>query len=101
MKHEVITHEIKGIQCDSPKCDYEDDNVEFKPEKWLNKPCPKCGSNLFTQKAWEQLKATQKFLELINGIAKKVGLDTEGAEYEKFEMIHDENGLFKGMIKKD
>jgi len=41
---------ISGIKCDSLTCDYCDDNVHVNGyEDWLNKPCPKCGSNLLTQ----------------------------------------------------
>lgn len=48
---------IKGIKCDNPNCDYINKDVEFKDyKKWINKPCPKCGANLLTQKILTALK---------------------------------------------
>jgi hypothetical protein len=41
--------EIKGIKCDKPSCDYRDDSVTTSQYKeYIDKPCPKCGSNLLT-----------------------------------------------------
>lgn len=42
--------EIKGIKCDNDSCDYEDHSVtKHQYKEYLNKPCPKCGSNLLTE----------------------------------------------------
>ena len=45
----AICYRVKGIKCNNPACDYRNDTVRLEdwPE-WLNKPCPKCGSNLLT-----------------------------------------------------
>lgn len=60
---------IKGIKCDNPKCDYHNDNVEFREyEQWLNKPCPKCGANLLTQKDFDNTKMLIRLAEIFNNI---------------------------------
>lgn len=38
---------VKGIKCDNPECDFKDMSVNFEDYKnWVNRPCPKCGTNL-------------------------------------------------------
>jgi len=47
--------EISGIKCDC--CKYKNSNVQMKDyNKWLNKSCPLCGSNLLTQADYETVK---------------------------------------------
>lgn len=42
--------QIRGIKCDNPNCDFSDMTVKYEDyDKWLNKPCPKCGHNLLTK----------------------------------------------------
>lgn len=68
---QAIDYKIKGIKCDNPDCDFRDETVEYKDYKnWLNKPCPKCGSNLLTQKDLETIKAIIKLVKIINWITK-------------------------------
>lgn len=62
---------IKGIKYDNPNCDFMDNTVEFKDYKdWLNKPCPKCGENLLTQKDLDAVKALIKITNIVNWIMK-------------------------------
>lgn len=58
---------IKGIKCDNAECDYRDDSVtvEDYPE-WLDRPCPKCGSNLLTKADLDLVKAIMATADLIN-----------------------------------
>lgn len=54
--------DIKGIKCDN--CDYKNEDVKLEEyEKWLNKPCPKCGNNLLTQ---EDLDSVTKFKAIVD-----------------------------------
>ena len=47
----VFEVQIEGIKCDNPTCDYKDNSVTIKEyESYLNRPCPKCGANLLTEK---------------------------------------------------
>ena len=62
---------IKGIKCDGDNCDYKDETVEFKDYGvWLNKPCPRCGSNLLTQKDLDITRILIKLANIINWFAK-------------------------------
>jgi predicted nucleic acid-binding Zn-ribbon protein len=63
---------IKGIKCDNKGCDYKNEDVSMSDyEKWLNKPCPKCGSNLLTQADYETTKALLAFTETLNDVLPK------------------------------
>lgn len=60
---------ISGIVCDA--CDYRCDNVQFAEyRKWVNKPCPKCGANLLTEKDYKKCTSIIKKVELANKIGK-------------------------------
>ena len=53
----------KGIKCDKEGCGWKDDSVTIETmEEWRNKPCPVCGSNLLTDKDWNTIVFTNKFL---------------------------------------
>ena len=72
-KRDAIRFNIGGIKCDNPKCDYIDQSVELEDyPNWLNKPCPKCGSNLLTQADYDKIKM---IIDLINTINHSVELD--------------------------
>lgn len=55
--------EISGIKCDAPGCGYRDDAVkrEEYPD-YINRPCPKCASNLLTQKDYSFVVALEKWV---------------------------------------
>lgn len=89
---------IKGIKCDNPNCDYREE-VEIKDikdcDKWLNKQCPKCGQNLFTQNDYVSLKILTMFTDLLNAILPK-GKDDEKPEVFSVKM----NGSGKVVFEK-
>lgn len=93
---DAIEYTIKGIKCDNPKCNWEDNEAEFIPENWLNVPCPECGANLFTQASWDQMKTMQKFIDAINGTAKKLGIVKGDEKRVTIKALHDENGMING-----
>lgn len=75
---DAVELSIKGIKCDNPKCDFKDDNVEFKDyAKWLNKPCPKCGKNLLTQTDYDNTKAILEIVKITNTMFPKRKDDDE------------------------
>ena len=38
---------VCGIKCENKECDYVDITVTLKDlDNWIDKPCPKCGTNL-------------------------------------------------------
>ena len=54
---QALKMNIGGIKCDNKECDFNDMTVLFEDyANWLNKPCPKCGSNLLTQKDYDCTK---------------------------------------------
>lgn len=67
--NDAIEMNIRGIQCDNPKCDFRDMNVKYEDhESWLNKPCPKCGENLLTEKDYKSCKRLIKAIRFFNKI---------------------------------
>lgn len=66
---DALRLDIRGIKCDNPDCDYREEGVLVSDyEKWLNKPCPKCGSNLLTQADYEATKALITVTKIINSV---------------------------------
>ncbi len=73
---EAIQFSVGGIKCDNPTCDYMDQAVELKDyPNWLNKPCPKCGSNLLTQADYDNVQAIIELTGIINQSLGSVGDD--------------------------
>ena len=70
--------EISGIQCDNINCNYENEDVQVgEYEQWLNKPCPKCGSNLLTEADFRTVRimmviCNNPIIKVINAIANKL-----------------------------
>ena len=100
-----ITTKISGIKCDNPDCDFADHNVEFKDyDKWLNKPCPKCGQNLLTEQDYETCQFLFNLTNTINEIASNeiynfdnndqqafisINMDGTGNVYYDINKVHD------------
>jgi len=77
---------IHGIKCDNIDCDFVDMEVKVEDyDKWLNKPCPKCGTNLLTQ---EDFDNTQLIISLVNTMNKILPQDknNEGKVEMNIEM---------------
>lgn len=65
LEEEVDMNPQCGIGCDNKFCDYVDASVKVNELKdWLNKPCPKCGSNLLTEKDYAQSQLMLKAMKL-------------------------------------
>lgn len=79
--------QIRGIKCDNPNCDFSDMTVKYEDyDKWLNKPCPKCGHNLLKQRDYDECKLYMKIASLFNK------LPTLPGRKVKKQMIFDGNG---------
>ena len=64
---------IGGIKCDNPNCDFMDMSVKVEDyDKWLNKPCPKCGENLLTDDDYRNIQFLLGMEELANKIYPKI-----------------------------
>jgi hypothetical protein len=90
---------IRGLKCDNPNCDWEDDTVSFEDyPKWLNARCPKCGQNVLTEQDLENAQLAIGIADFINTLSpeeiKAIGgnPDVEGLK---------EHPLFKNTIGLD
>lgn len=55
-----------GLKCDNPNCDFVDMSIAIEDyDKWLNKPCPKCGANLLTQEDYDAIKMMLVLAKLV------------------------------------
>lgn len=74
---------IRGIKCDH--CDYQEPNVKFEDyEKWLNKPCPKCGENLLTEADLNSVKMMVQLANVANEMFPS-GFDGDDNKVPEFE----------------
>lgn len=94
----LVQFGVRGIACDHPRCDYADPTVELEdfPE-WINRPCPKCGTNLLTQEDFETVERMLAFTGLINELAVNGALgfalpDAEG-NFDPIALEIDANGI--------
>ncbi|WP_291566766.1 MULTISPECIES: hypothetical protein [unclassified Clostridium] len=69
---------IGGIKCDNPNCDYNSMDVKVAEyDKWLNKPCPKCGESLLTEEDYKNVQFLMKFVDMTNKIFPEIEDDSE------------------------
>lgn len=88
---EAMEINVTGIKCDHPECDYVELDVKSEDyPKWVNKPCPKCGSNLLTQADFDSFN---QILELATIINNKIGPVPDDIQYvEKATINMDGSG---------
>ncbi len=70
----AVTIDVRGIKCDNPTCAYEDLEVDFDSDKFLNMPCPDCGSNLLTPEDYTLMQLMLNTADLANTTFKNVDL---------------------------
>ena len=69
---------VGGIKCDNKDCSFKDMGVKFEDyDKWLNKPCPECGSNLLTQDDFDSTKVLMDITAFLNEILPESREDEE------------------------
>lgn len=86
---------IGGIQCDNKACDFTDLSVKVQDyDKWLNKPCPKCSSNLLTQSDYDSVQQMLKKAKLVEPNSKelneaegKISISLNGSDTVGVEVI--------------
>lgn len=90
----AIEHKVNGIKCDNPDCDYTNRKVTLKNfEKYLNKPCPKCGCILLTETDYRAIKKILKMTKLINIITKPFRIFSKPKKRIQFKIEMDGNGI--------
>lgn len=86
MNDNIINFIGGGIKCDNPECDFVDQEVRIEDYKdWLNKPCPKCGSNLLTQADYDNVQMLLNLVDIVNE-NKDIFTETEDAQNNSDEM---------------
>jgi hypothetical protein len=68
----LIEFEPTGIKCDMPGCGWRDDTAVFNKRtfgrEWLNKPCPMCAGNLYTERDFKMLRTMMRRTWWINAL---------------------------------
>lgn len=73
---DAITLTANGIKCDH--CDYRDASVLLEDiGEWVDKPCPKCGSNLLTKADYDSVVQIQELVGMLNVLTPMVEDDDE------------------------
>ena len=72
---------VKGIKCDKPGCGFIDETVSWEDvekvgREWVDKPCPKCGSNLLTQVDFDSTKRLIFVVTELEKLQEEVDLET-------------------------
>lgn len=92
----AVGYAVSGIKCDVQGCDYRDDTVRLLDyEKWLNKPCPKCGGNLLTEADLRLTKTMCAAADWINALGIP---EARGGSKIKVRMHMDGSGIPKPEI---
>jgi len=80
----ALQYKGTNIICDNKDCDYRDIADLSKLKSYINKPCPKCGSNLLTEEDYDIYIGLMNEVNIINNILGdvKVDDDTEIKEVE-------------------
>ena len=89
----AVTYEIGGIKCDLVGCSYEDQSVTVgQYPQWVNRPCPKCGSNLLTEADFNTVQIMIGLTDTINRAAPHL---PEGEGRQEVEIMLDGSGIPK------
>jgi hypothetical protein len=90
-----------GLKCDNPLCDYKDMSIpttEYK--KYVDCPCPKCGSNLLTKADYRSSKIINGIVKVINFICFFIPKKKLGNDLATMTIEYDGSGIPKtGEIK--
>ena len=84
---------VDGIRCENPSCDYE--NTSIQPQeykKWVDQPCPKCGTVLLTENDYNLAKLLFATTTIANKIPdeEEASLPTEvGKVYSPLKKTND------------
>lgn len=66
----IVEFSPHGIKCDMPGCGWRDDTVVWDPKTYgrelLNKPCPQCNGNLYTERDFKLVRRLARTAKVIN-----------------------------------
>lgn len=104
MRKLIETAHKPEVTCDSVKCDYTVSYTEKEDlRSFINKPCPKCGENLCTQKDYDD---HMKVLRAVNWVNKWFSWVTifsskpKPEDYKTFE-VYTHKGIKITEVKED
>jgi hypothetical protein len=85
--------QINGIKCDAEGCDYSDPSVAASEyESYLNRPCPKCGASLLTEK---DLALVNLVMTTVNWSNAMIGEVPDDMEMMEIQLKMDGSGTFE------
>ena len=83
---QYVACNVTYMKCDALGCDYRTEDVSNETlVTYLNKPCPKCGENLLTDKDFEEFEAHQTLAAILNKQIEKISPMTD-EEFSKVEL---------------
>ena len=107
MENQLIsTTQETLVKCDNPACDYTVLNENKDPnnpdlKEYLNKPCPKCGENLLTEKDYKSFKRMIKIIATINKVARFLGMKPKPEDDQILVSVGCHDGNYTIKIKED
>ncbi len=95
-KQKNVEVEEHGLLCDNTdNCDWKDKTIKFEDyDKWVNKPCPKCGENVLTESDFDLAKTIRANIDFVNTLSEEE-LNTLGESLGIDNMALKDNPLFK------
>lgn len=94
---------ISGLQCDKSHCGYIDKDINADDyEKYINAPCPSCGSSLLTQNDFNSIQRMLKIERFFIKVLKIMGININHKKFEDNDFVSlSMNGTGNIFIKKD
>ena len=90
---QAIEIQVSGLKWDAEGCDYYDHEAKYEDyESYVNKPCPKCGSNLLTEADMRACKLIEAATAIVNAAHPA---PIEGEEIARVRMHMDGSGIVK------
>jgi len=95
----IEVKEMGGLKCDNLNCDWRNDDIKVEEyENYIDYPCPKCGSNVFTTKDYKSFMVILKLVKVLNFILPKRRVDADNLTTMKCEFKGD--GIVDATIDK-
>ena len=74
-----VTLNIYGLKCEKSSCNFSKIDIKFEDyPKWIDKPCPKCGTNLLTEQEYLRAKMAKAYVNSLNETMPPISEPEEG-----------------------
>jgi len=107
MKNQIITAaQDVLVKCDNPLCDYEVSNDTKDPnnpdlKEYLNRPCPKCGENLLTEKDYKEFLKMMKLVRIINKMSRFLRIKPKSDDKQVLVSVNCHDGKYTVKVQED